>query len=535
MYSVLIADDEPTIRTGLSEFIRWSDFGCRLAGVAGDGLEALEMLQSDPPDILISDIKMPKLDGLELLKFARREYPRVRFIIISGYDEFAFAQTALNNAACAYLLKPIVLEELADRVREVIAQIERQNELDSLALSVSERQALAEHAASAIYGKIISNALTEEDSFNFSRLIQEIERSTHVVLTVQLRDFDVLAGSCTPAQLSEALAAFGSLGALCEAQSEVAAVASASGTLSVVLSAPQREDVARAADRALRLLTDWSDQNPNHPIQVGVGGPSPALSGLAMSNLESVKCIHCGYLFGDERVIRYSSINALMLEPLGSDFLGALPDLLLAGKSSVAREGLRAYLDANRRALEHRDFSSVKRLLYRLTEFIRQFDLVHAMPDHQRQFERICKQQSANELRASLLDVVRTLCEACSAYKSSVDTLVQRVKRYVDENYADSSLTLNSIANSIGFNASYLSSAFGKGNDLSLSSYITEKRIKKACDLLVFSDYKVFSIAQAVGYQNQTYFSTRFKEITGCSPSQYREQYRRNSRAGAAR
>lgn len=126
MRKIMIVDDDDIIRRGLSEGFPWDRHGFELAGVAADGEEALDLMAERPPDIVVSDIKMPFMDGLELTKRVKLEYPRMKVILLTGYEEFEYAKEALRLKAFDYLIKPVMQSQLLDKIRLAAEELERE-------------------------------------------------------------------------------------------------------------------------------------------------------------------------------------------------------------------------------------------------------------------------------------------------------------------------------------------------------------------------------------------------------------------------
>ena len=124
MYKILIADDEGTILKGLSEFIPWDTVGCEVSGVAKDGHEAIELIKSSPPDIVITDIKMPRKSGIDVAKFVHENYPKIKVIILTGFAEFEYARSALIYGVSDYELKPVSKNRLLESVKELTIKID---------------------------------------------------------------------------------------------------------------------------------------------------------------------------------------------------------------------------------------------------------------------------------------------------------------------------------------------------------------------------------------------------------------------------
>ena len=124
MYRVLLVDDEHIILDGLSRAVPWAELGCRVVGTAGNGQEGLRLVRELDPDILLTDIRMPNMDGLSMVAALRSEYPRLQIAVLTAFRDFEYAQTALNLGVCRYLLKPSRMDELLEAIRVMTARLD---------------------------------------------------------------------------------------------------------------------------------------------------------------------------------------------------------------------------------------------------------------------------------------------------------------------------------------------------------------------------------------------------------------------------
>ena len=124
MYRVLLVDDEHIILDGLTRAVPWADMGCEVAGTAGNGQEGLRLIRALKPDILLTDIRMPNMDGLSMIAALRSEFPRLQIAVLTAFRDFEYAQTALNLGVCRYLLKPSKLDELYEAIRTMTARLD---------------------------------------------------------------------------------------------------------------------------------------------------------------------------------------------------------------------------------------------------------------------------------------------------------------------------------------------------------------------------------------------------------------------------
>jgi len=184
MYTIAIIDDESIIRRGLAQSIDWNDLGYEVIGTASDGEEGLTLIKEKRPDIVISDIRMPILDGLEMVRQARRLHLRSNFILMSGYEEFRYAQCAVNLKVEKYLLKPIDNEELVRVVRRVTRQIEAERKLER---QISESMPLLRHNFVA---RLLSGSMTEEEIISELGFLDiALSAYQYLVLVIKVDDY----------------------------------------------------------------------------------------------------------------------------------------------------------------------------------------------------------------------------------------------------------------------------------------------------------------------------------------------------------
>ena len=165
MYRLLIVDDEETEREGMAQFIAWEDYGIELAGTAWNGVEGYEMICRCSPDIVITDIKMPVMNGIELIKKTRRDFPDIEFIVLSGYGEYEFTSQAMEEGVRHYVLKPCVEAKIIEAVEKVKASIEerRQQKNELAAYNHTIRKILPRAKEQVFYNLLMGREQIQED------------------------------------------------------------------------------------------------------------------------------------------------------------------------------------------------------------------------------------------------------------------------------------------------------------------------------------------------------------------------------------
>lgn len=151
MYRVLLVDDDRLILRGLTSILPWQEMGCEVIGMASDGLEGLRMIREARPDILMTDIRMPNMDGLTMAAAVRSEFPRMQMAVLTAFRDFEYARQAIRLGVCRYMLKPSDLEELQEAVREMVRRLDRQQDRAEEAESPEDQ---------AAHGYVVENALS---------------------------------------------------------------------------------------------------------------------------------------------------------------------------------------------------------------------------------------------------------------------------------------------------------------------------------------------------------------------------------------
>lgn len=526
MYKVMIVDDEPIMREGMEKTIPWSQLGCQLVAAATDGVAALEMAKELRPHIIISDIKMPRMDGLSLLSSVRSFLPDVQFIIISGYDDFKFAQTALNAQACAYLLKPLVLEELTALLEDVTGRLDtakqQSNELDILHQRENAR------SRRRLLRELIDHTFTDEGNYTYAQQIQEESNTYYTVLAVALDDFNLLSNLMSMSDASLAVKEFKHIIGALDARENTAAFAASHESICCVLSDSSSQLAKKHTQSTAEFIRKWLAVNLSRPATIGIGKTYRGILKVSISYLEALNALGFQYLKGPSNAIYFKDISQAIFLPHN-----AVP----FDESALIREVETGNLEAIKKTLQdiyspaamqtaRVDLMVIARsLLYRCTQLLQDYNLdMNVFPEFSEKAKQILINPSIHSVYRSLESFLCGVSEAIQkAQNSDISNAIQKAIKYVEANYTDSSLSLSSTAKFISFNPSYFSSIFSKHMGKSFIDYVTELRIARACDLLENTNTKISSISYMVGYSSQAYFSTRFREVVGVSPSQYRE------------
>jgi two-component system response regulator YesN len=514
MMKVFLVDDEIAIRENLRNSFPWEQNGFQLVGEAPDGEMALPMIRDLNPDILLTDIRMPFMDGMALCAEVKRVLPWIGVVILSGYDDFSYARQAISLGVKEYLLKPITADELGEALRRVAGQIAEERRAQSL-----RREAASGNPF--LREKLLASLFTEEgDRFEDEQLMRQMRAMGVNLAAGCYAVIDIafpLKGEAR-AQAREALSA------LAEASGgSVFTCGQPHGARALVLGDNERDAEERAysfAASAAHLPQLESCEN----LLLSIGETVTDYFDIrrSMQSARHVRHAAAGQ-GGGRRIIgvgelddETTSLNSLELSPLyerlqyapAEELDGILSDYAdLLGSGAEGRELALGYL--------------------RIAAVIAARQIVaDAGADPQRVLDEGLITEA---LRAEGIEAVRTLLAAAMACRDASgrglgQTPVARARRFLSQRYSDPNLMLQDAAGEVGMSQSHFSTVFAQETGLTFTQYLTALRIGKAKELLSATAMRSSEIAFAVGYNDAHYFSYMFKKQTGMTPSEYRKE-----------
>lgn len=507
MYSVMLVDNEPIIPRGLMQLIDWRGHGCRVMAVARDGADAVRQIQEFPPDIVITDIRMPEMDGLQLCAWVREHAPGIQLILLTGFPDFEYAQQAIQYQVVDFVLKPTTEEALAAAVDKACRQLQKAADGGA-----EQRSLLLEQQM--LLGEMIFH--------NRHSLLYTLNRlnSLHILLdSYYVLSLDVLSregAADESAQLQEAQEI---LEKFC-GERKLYFVSRGDSCCYAVVRLQEGEDPAalcaqavEAADRETDfVLTIGISRRHQNPLQLGEAAreADDAQRFTLYSSQPSV--MRC------EDLPRLSENTAhVLLEKL------RLVESALENRSREAAvknlEDLCAFMRA-----EKVPFSGTQQIALLLYNFCLSLLLSHnlssgSFPEDVSSLHS----ETPAALELELRSIVQETLLRISRTPGNIDSIIYEVKQYIDENYS-ASLSLDALAAQVHLSPSYFSKLFKREMGENLSTYILHTRIERARFLLRTTDKKAYEIAEAVGIYDPVYFSKIFKKVTGMKPKEYRDR-----------
>lgn len=531
LYRVMLVDDEEEVRTSIIKKIDWERAGYEVVGDAENGEEALEKAAVLEPDLVITDIRMPFMDGLTLGSRLRELMPSIKLVIFSGFDDFEYAKQAIKINVVEYVLKPVNVEELTsilEKIKVILDnEIAQKTNVESLrfrymrSLPVIREKYLTdllegrlsnEHELDGnIYkisdGKCWTVALFYIETLKTLHSGEEIafhkEKELIPFSVKQLADEKLIKSYSTESFIIHdnvcVIASF-------KTEDEI------SGFIHIM------NDICKESKRILELN-----------VSVGIGSISNSLENINASYLGAQNALDYKVLLGEGKTIYIKDVEPNQITNLKFD--DQCERELLTVIKFGSEEDIQKVVDALIGKFKINDLSFQQYQVYllgivgALLKVVQgyELDVSSVFGNDIDYFQRLGTFQSIEEVRQWFYSITINLSKQINKERTSAtNQIVISAKQYIQENYMLPLLSVEMICEHLHISTAYFSTLFKKETGQSYVAYLTEVRLNKAIELLNQTDYKTYMIAEKVGYSEPNYFSYVFKKQYGISPSKYR-------------
>lgn len=521
LYRVLLVDDEEDIRVGISRKMDWEGLGFTLVGEAENGRDALELAETLEPDLVLTDIKMPFMDGLELCRILTERLPASKFVVFSGFDDFEYAKQAVRMNVSEYILKPINAAELSDVLRKLKGQLdaertERQN-MELLRSRYEENLPVLRElfCTRLLEGRIPAG----EEAERAARLDIDLTGQAWVAALVHTDDAGgELTALSVQQLLEENLVLEGCSSRAFLYNDSVAVLTSFQHPLSIY-------DYIGAVDRICTLAESYLGLT----VTVGIGTPCAEPAGLPQSTEGARSALDYRRIVGTGRAIYIGDLEPDTGDRLSfdeNDERELTAAVKLGGEAEVrtAVDRLTARLRASGLPMAQCSLFFLE-LLTCLLKLARSADLP---------LEEVFGAGFTGTVQVTDFpspEALRDWCmERCLRIQSLIrrqrtDTagrMVERAKDFISQHYGDSGLSVERLCEYLHLSAAYFSTLFKRETGMSFTAYVTVVRMEAAAELLRNTEEKTYLIAQRCGYEDPNYFSYVFKRHFGTTPTKYR-------------
>lgn len=520
---VLIVDDEVFIRDGLCTLIDWGAAGFDEVLDAKNAMEALDKIEQALPDLILTDIFMPEMSGLEFAKIVREKYPFIRFVILTGYEKFEYAKQAIEIGVAKYLVKPIFPDELRETVHEIRNEMALENRNRNW--NEMARQRLNEYRpiiTEKFWGDLLSNVLTTSTEIRERAEAADIQIDYphFCCLAVEICRLDKVFKRYGMRELP--LVRFAIRNVIEEIHSgAVVYIYDYSETILLcVLSMPlENEEMKNTA----KIIEDTLKID----VSVGVGRPCENISLVRQSSIEALDSVKYLAMLDQTGFIRYEEIPAWKKDHVEYPY----------EEEKLIIEALRYRDQLSDQAMEpfvkklinqnpspqmiHLTCVQLLGSVYRLADEYG----IESIPTFNQSVSRLEELVSYNQIKQLFLDLFKDIVSRKNSHHISfVSQLVDQAKQMIDSRFSNPDLSVGQIAQMLCISPNYLSRIFHQQTGVTCVEYITDCRLEEAKKLLVLTTLKNYQVAEKVGYANAHYFSFMFKKNIGCSPTEFRER-----------
>ena len=529
-YSVLLVDDEEDVVEAIVQKIDWDRLGYSLAGYAKNGLEALEIAEEKQIDVVLTDIKMPYMDGLTLSHRLKELYPSIKIIIFSGFDEFEYAKEAIRLEAEEYMLKPVDAGELSrvfQKVHEALDQeFDEKQSIHRLKNYYLESLPILQES---LYTSLIEGTLPQQD-LESTLLDYQISLPGKYYAVVILHN----SLSLSPEGINPLLITM-SIRKLAEERLQKnwrPCFLTYLGHTLFIAQMDKESDSLKLTDDC-EILCRMARHICKATVTAGIGKTVSNLMDLPLSYLGARDAVAYRVLYGRGKAIAIREIglegkeeHKVNKEIIDEERLLDIYRSIRMSSEEELDKCIDLYIENSRLdspSLQEYHFFLMD-LVTNMHKFLlaNQVDTGLIFPKEEDVYQKV-QQFSLAELSQWMKEICKKMQIIIQEMRSDkTKSFVKKAVEHVHSHYMDKDLTVEALSQELHVSAAYFSTVFKRETGKSFINYLTDYRMEKALRLLMEEEEKTYIIAEAVGYSDPNYFSYAFKKKFGMSPSKYK-------------
>ena len=525
MYKLLIVDDEKSIRSGIANGIPWEDWGFTVTATASDGLEALELIAADKPDVVLSDIRMPNMDGVELMQYLNSNYPEIKIIILSGYSDFDYLNYSIKNNVTEYLLKPTDIDEFETLFKKMKNTLDNERKKES-EYKNSRGYYLDTVLANMMLGYVSDISYKVDDTvFEEMGITPDCCRVVLIYIEWNPKFRDTLELNKTKQSIVETInnikSEYGSRFFIGYQEKIMGLICSHDGS-------EISEDEAHVH---MLNAVNYLNSKTGLDVYACVSDPCSDRRMLPQCRQQTIAASHQFLFKTSDRVVFYHPAKPEGIDVKTVNFkYDLLMNYIVSGRRDQADEEINRVFDE----FEHFPESSYAYIENTCLELL--FYLSRKSMTYNINFEQIMEDSgfgyddlrrfvSLQMRRKLILAAVDALTDCMTLLAQSDDkntNLAKKIKDLVDSEYLCNHISLEYVSGKVKKSSAYVSRLFKDEYGCNFSEYITNKRLEKGKELLADKSMKIYEIANYTGYADTSNFIKVFKKKYGISPGDYR-------------
>ena len=518
MYRLILVDDEAIVREGISSCLPWGKNGFKLTGMFEHGKQALEYIEKNSVDVVLTDINMPKMNGLELSRIISENYPKITVLLLSGYDDFEYAQEAVKNQVRDFLLKPIT----ADELQEVLLRI--QQELDLSREKERQQELMRERLEESLpllrqrfLYRLISGRISRENIIRRISQFHLVDLAAFYQVTVlslpeSWDDLDALT-------LSEYLKT--------ELISGDEIFSNREEDIVVLLQGQKPEELEERSRILAEKAFKHTSRLEKDQITAGCGEAVNSLYALPNSYRGACNILDYSKVLGISQIISIKDIRSRKRISLEGFYTKTreFTEAMKTGSEPASKKALEdifTFFESHYLTMSEAA-GYLARLHFIMIQFLLEMDLLNTT-EKDPLFEPPGSFGSLTQARLYFNKVLEKLQDIIRARRHDIVlSRVDKARRIIGQRYRDSSFSLKDICDELFLSTSQFSLLFKEGTGQTFVEYLTAFRVDEAKKLLKTTDLKGYEVAEKTGFSDPRYFSIVFKKLTGLTAMEYRK------------
>lgn len=530
MYRAIIVDDEELVCKGLRKYFDWSKHNIQILSDFPDGQKAYQFVQENPIDLLVTDVRMPHMDGITLAGHVKELYPDAKIIFVSGYDDVAYLKNALKVDAIDYILKSIDLNELEETVSRVVKIMDTENARKK---ELAEMEELLNQSFPLLQERLLLTLIRDdiEDLGNIREHIEFLnipldEDSRYCVLVLQLqRYYSTFSGMTERERQLLSLKIQDECRRIGKEYGETICFKSRVGEYVMIISLEEDEYEDKLLQVSEKIQTHMKEYM-DRLVYIGISNMFTGLKNIKTAYENAANAISKRYLLDDKLQI---SIDKYVTDSEMKDYREKarknLLECLSQGNTEKVTDVLNDLFGRISQEFDHNEQQNLMIYLLLLpTRIINDMKIKteNVYSDQRAIMEQFLCCKDFHEqcvLIQSLYTQVATMMQSLS--KTHSHAIVDQVRRKIEERYKEQ-ISISTLAEEVYLTPTYLCVLFKQTTGSTINEYLTMTRLEKAKQLLADSNIKLYDVCYEVGYLSPSYFSRLFKKYVGISPSEYR-------------
>ncbi len=533
MYKFLLVDDDTIIREGIRDNISWEKLGFNLIGECEDGNQAIEAIDKYKPDVILTDICMPFLDGLELAKYVSERFPSTKIILITGYDKFDYAQKAVRLNVYDFILKPITPNELIKIIKRVKLEIDKEissnRKLKYLKNKLNESLPILRERFlnKIIYGKLkgdeIKNRL-KYLSLNFqysfySTIVIDIDNSNELKLKIGDEKYELLSlnilNYCT--QLLKTSNLDGQV------------FSNSDEYIIIIINEKSLDTLNNKKLLVAENIRQTVEEISETTVTISIGTNCTNIQEISFSFQNAITALDYRFLLGTNQILSYDDlIKTQTIEMISKKEWDKEIALSLKtnrhDETKMLIKELIKNLKTNMVPIE-KSYTYIQKIIVLIYNIINELSIneTNVFGEIENPFLHISKFKTLNKLEVWLIDVINNIQKLIKEKKDDFSkNKILLAENFIKENYNNEKMTLSSICFYLCMSKSRFSPLFKKHTNMTFIEYLTRIRIEKSMELLKTTSLMTYEIAYKIGFSDPHYFSIIFKKINNLTPSEFR-------------